>query len=510
MLKKKTTYIGLGLTAALALFTLILGLRFFHNSRMDAANLYHAGMDTLGAFICVVLFYGCMRQVEHSTRSFNILVIMASASFALNELMWFTVGASKWRTLYFACCLLSKWINLAMIYFFFLYVRGTLRFNGRLAKWADRFFPVLLILFMLVVLANVFVPVSFFVNADGIYGRTDLSWLEDLYLIIVSSVTTVLICQSVSPRRQKWAAMSFILIPIAEFLASGGAFAFAAQYGAVLLSLILMYCVLFNDRSRKLAATQTELTLATRIQENMLPNIFPAFPDRAEFDIYATMDPAAQVGGDFYDFFLIDDTHLGLVIADVSGKGVPAALFMMISKILVQNYAMTGRSPAEVLKAVNDQICTNNREEMFVTVWFGILETTTGKITAANAGHECPAVIQTDGRFDLMKDKHGFIVGGMENIRYKEYEMTLKPGSKLFVYTDGVPEATNASNEMFGTGRMLDALNKDPAASPQMILRHVREAVDDFVKGAEQFDDITMMCVEYKGMDKSSAADNKS
>ena len=304
--------------------------------------------------------------------------------------------------------------------------------------------------------------------------------------------------------------MSFILIPIAEFLASGGAFAFAAQYGAVLLSLILMYCVLFNDRSRKLAATQTELTLATRIQENMLPNIFPAFPERTEFDIYAAMDPAAQVGGDFYDFFLIDDTHLGLVIADVSGKGVPAALFMMISKILVQNYAMTGRSPAEVLKAVNDQICTNNREEMFVTVWFGILETTTGKITAANAGHEYPAVIQTDGRFDLIKDKHGFIVGGMENIHYKEYEMTLKPGSKLFVYTDGVPEATNASNEMFGTDRMLDALNQDPAASPQMILRHVREAVDDFVKGAEQFDDITMMCVEYKGMDKSPAADNKS
>ena len=164
----------------------------------------------------------------------------------------------------------------------------------------------------------------------------------------------------------------------------------------------------------------TELALATRIQADMLPNIFPAFPERPDFDIYATMTPAKEVGGDFYDFFLIDDTHLGLVMADVSGKGVPAALFMMISKILVQNYAMTGRSTAEVLRSVNEQICSNNREEMFVTVWFGILDTATGKITAANAGHEYPVIMQTGSRSQLIKDKHGFVIGGMEGIRYRE------------------------------------------------------------------------------------------
>ena len=243
----------------------------------------------------------------------------------------------------------------------------------------------------------------------------------------------------------------------------------------------------------------TELALATRIQADMLPNIYPAFPERPEFDIYATMTPAKEVGGDFYDFFLIDDNHLGLVMADVSGKGVPAALFMMISKILVQNYAMTGRSPAEVLRAVNNQICSNNREEMFVTVWFGVLDTRTGKITAANAGHEYPALMPSGGQFELVRDKHGFVIGGMEGMRYKEYELQLSPGAKLFLYTDGVPEATDANKELFGTDRMLAALNADTAARPEDVLKQVRGAVDGFVKDAEQFDDLTMLCLEYRG-----------
>lgn len=243
----------------------------------------------------------------------------------------------------------------------------------------------------------------------------------------------------------------------------------------------------------------TELALATRIQADMLPNIFPAYPERQEFDVYASMNPAKEVGGDFYDFFLIDDDHLGLVMADVSGKGVPAALFMMISKILVQNYAMTGRSPSEVLQAVNNQICTNNREEMFVTIWFGVLDLKTGQITAANAGHEYPVLAPAKGPFSLIKDKHGFVIGGMEGIRFKEYELKMEPGSRLFLYTDGVPEAMDADNAMFGTDRMLAALNQDPEACPGKILQNVQSAVDSFVKDAEQFDDLTMLCVEFKG-----------
>ena len=243
----------------------------------------------------------------------------------------------------------------------------------------------------------------------------------------------------------------------------------------------------------------TELSLAARIQASMLPHIFPPFPDRKEFDIYASMDPAKEVGGDFYDFFLIDSDHLGLVMADVSGKGVPAALFMMASKIILQSVAMMGRSPGEILTKTNEAICSNNQAEMFVTVWAGILEISTGKLTAANAGHEYPVLKRASGDFELLKDKHGFVIGGMAGIRYKEYELQLNPGDKLFLYTDGVPEATDANQELFGTERMIAALNSAKNGTSEQVLQGVRQAVDAFVKDAEQFDDLTMLCLEYKG-----------
>ena len=246
----------------------------------------------------------------------------------------------------------------------------------------------------------------------------------------------------------------------------------------------------------------TELHMANQIQASMLPHVFPPFPDRPELDIYASMDPAKEVGGDFYDFFMIDDDHLCLVMADVSGKSVPAALFMMISKVILQSCAMLGQSVSEILNRTNEALCSNNQVEMFVTVWLGILEISTGKMTAANAGHEYPAIKRADGDFEIFRDKHGFVVGGMPQMKYKEYELQLNPGDKLFVYTDGVPEATNADNELFGTDRMIEALNSDHSADCQQLLLNVRRAVDGFVKDAEQFDDLTMMCLEYKGTKK--------
>ena len=247
--------------------------------------------------------------------------------------------------------------------------------------------------------------------------------------------------------------------------------------------------------------TVTELRMARQIQGAMLPHVFPPFPDRKEFGIYATMDPAKEVGGDFYDFFLIDPDHLGLVMADVSGKGIPAALFMMISKVILQSCAMLGRTSAEILQKTNEALCSNNQVGMFVTVWVGILEISTGKIMAANAGHEFPAYYhKEEGSFELIKDKHGFVIGGMETAEYTEYELQMKPGDKIFLYTDGVPEASDSEDNMFGLEHMLEALNREPEAAPEQVLKNVKGAVDAFVRGAEQFDDLTMMCLEYNGM----------
>ena len=235
--------------------------------------------------------------------------------------------------------------------------------------------------------------------------------------------------------------------------------------------------------------------------ESMLPTIFPPYPNRSEFDIYAVMDPAREVGGDFYDFFLIDEDHLGLVIADVSGKGVPAALFMMASKIMLQSYANMGLSPSEILKRANDAICSNNEEQMFVTVWVGVLELSSGRLTAANAGHEYPAIKKPGGAFELFRDPHGLVVGAMAGVPYREYEITMEPGSKLFVYTDGLPEAMGGADgrDMLGTERMLEMLNSAKEAAPEGLLEHIRTSLGGFVGTAEQFDDLTMLCIEYKG-----------
>ena len=244
-----------------------------------------------------------------------------------------------------------------------------------------------------------------------------------------------------------------------------------------------------------------ELQVSHDIQVNMLPNIFPAFPERKEFDVYATMEPAKEVGGDFYDFYLIDEDHLVMLIADVSGKGIPAAMFMMASKIIINNISTMGvTDPAEILAAANRQITANNPAEMFVTVWLGILDLATGRVTAANAGHEYPYVMHgRNGGFELVKDRHGFVLGGMEGSRYRTYELQLEPGDAIFVYTDGVAEATNADNELFGTDRLTAALNRDVNASCKALLDNVKSAVADFVQDAPQFDDTTMLAVRYNG-----------
>ncbi len=242
-----------------------------------------------------------------------------------------------------------------------------------------------------------------------------------------------------------------------------------------------------------------ELNVATQIQADMLPRIFPAFPDRKEFDIYASMNPAKEVGGDFYDFFLIDDDHIGLVMADVSGKGVPAALFMVIAKTLIKNRAQLGESPAEILNHVNEQLCEGNEAELFVTVWLAVIEISTGKGLAANAGHEHPTIRRADGSYELVVYRHSPAVATMEGMRFKEHEFKLEPGDSLFVYTDGVPEATNAQNELFGTDRMLEVMNRDPGAAPQTLLSDLKKSIDAFVGDAPQFDDITMLGFSYFG-----------
>ncbi len=238
-----------------------------------------------------------------------------------------------------------------------------------------------------------------------------------------------------------------------------------------------------------------ELSIATQIQAAALPNVFSPFPDHHGFDIYATMSPSREVGGDFYDFFLVDDDHLAIVMADVSGKGVPAAMFMMATKIMIKNHTTSGKSPAQVLAEVNNQLCETNQNDMFVTVWLGIYEISTGKLVAANAGHEYPIWQKANQPFALVKDKHGFVIGGMEDMKYTDYTLQLESGDALFIYTDGVLEAIDQNTSIYGTERLLAQLNHGGHQPLDHLLHGVKEDVDHFAGTVEQFDDITMLAI---------------
>ena len=284
---------------------------------------------------------------------------------------------------------------------------------------------------------------------------------------------------------------------------------FLPMYLTVCIIFVVEYVQIFNSvrlTAEKMQSEKekerigAELNVATQIQADMLPSIFPAFPGRKEFDIFASMTPAKEVGGDFYDFFLIDDDHLALVMADVSGKGVPAALFMVIAKTLIKKHAQMGElSPSKVIMSANEQLCEGNEAELFVTVWLAIIQISTGKGKATNAGHEHPAIRRRDGKFELVKYTHSPAVAVMEGMSFEEHDFELHPGDSLFVYTDGVAEATDISDEAFGEERLIDALNKDPGAAPGELIKNVKSAVDEFAGDAPQFDDITMLGLTYFG-----------
>lgn len=258
---------------------------------------------------------------------------------------------------------------------------------------------------------------------------------------------------------------------------------------------LIFYAVLWSSRAMK---NEAELNIATNIQQSMLPCIFPAFPEREEFDIYASMNPAKEVGGDFYDFFMVDSQHLAVVVADVSGKGVPAALFMVIGKTLIKDHTVPNRDLGSVFTEVNDLLCEANSEGLFITAFEGVLDLVTGEFRFVNAGHEMPFLSRQGEPFEAQKLRPGFVLAGMEGMRYRAGSFHLEPGDRIFQYTDGVTEATDARNTLYGMDRLTQVLNRNLERTPQEILNAVKKDIDAFVGTAPQFDDITMLCLEYR------------
>ena len=497
---KSKPLMKIGFATAFIIFALSIVLCILRGfADMRDLLIFNTGTDVLSIGVCLVIYFDCMMDangLNENTGMFVILVLVNEFALFFDALSCILFGLADYVFLNRLANALLYANGSVVIYLFWRYVTYTLGMEIRRRQTVTKVLNFLLLPDVLIKLANAFFPIYFTVDNAGIYERGSLFGFSYVYLGIVMFTLVVELVGSKVSTRQKMAAVSFITIPVLNQLLIGRGFGLSIQYSATLLSIVLIYGVLFADRGRTLAATEREMSTAAGIQADALPSVFPAYPERTDFDIYASMTPAKEVGGDFYDFFMLDEDHIALLIADVSGKGVPAALFMMMAKIQIEDHAKMGLSPKEVLERTNEAILCNNKDKMFVTVWFGILEISTGKIIAANAGHEYPLIRQPGKAFELFKDKHGFVLGAVPGKKYQEYEFTLEKGGTLFVYTDGVPEATRGDNELFGNERMLDAINEIPDGSPQELLTHVHGAVNRFVGGAPQFDDLTMLAIK--------------
>ncbi len=371
-----------------------------------------------------------------------------------------------------------------------------------------RLFLGTLILYTLLMIISQFTDLCYYFDSANTYHRSPAYLLSNLAHIVMLCIDVFLLIRwrnSFTPRIRHafWAYIiaPFVAIAAQAFFQDVQLIILATVAAAVYMSMVIMQDQMEKYEQEHETATRmgAELSMATDIQASQLPRLFPAFPNRPEFDVFASMTPAKEVGGDFYDFFLIDDDHIGLVMADVSGKGVPAALFMMVARVLIKSHLQNGESVGEALENVNDQLCESNEAELFVTVWAAVIQISTGKGTAANAGHEHPALRRAGGQYELVSYRHSPAVATLEGIPYKEHSFELYPGDSLFVYTDGVAEATSADNELFGTDRMLQALNRNPDAMPEEVLTNVMDGINAFVAGTQQFDDITMLCLKYNG-----------
>ena len=466
------------------------------------------GIGTCGlSFLQISTSRHLRKEIRKYFQVFFLLIILYISAHLARELMDGVSGDAIWKALQAV-----TFIEVLAAGFMAFMISMLILAASKIEKSEKR---LKIILFILLCLHVVFLVISqfsgmiYYFDENNVYHRGPRYLLSNLSPLIMLVVDAYMLCRYRKniKKRVLIAFWVYLIAPIAAMIIQS--FTYGIQF--IILSTVgaavYMFSVIIREQNDEYAHQQevatrlgTELSMATDIQASQLPRLFPAFPNRPEFDVFASMTPAKEVGGDFYDFFLADSDHIALVMADVSGKGVPAALFMMVSRVLIKSHLQNGESPGEALTSVNEQLCESNEAQLFVTVWLAVLDITTGKGIAANAGHEHPALRRAGGRYELVIYRHSPAVATMEGIRFREHEFELNPGDSLFVYTDGVAEATNAENVLFGSERMLEALNRNPEALPEEVLSNVMDGIDSFVAGAEQFDDITMLCLKYNGV----------
>ena len=478
-----------------------------HHRGFDVLNplyIINITLDTFGMLVGFLLLLGIYldKQKRGKTTYYLIAIIIVTyISLFTDAVEYISDGEAGYRVH-------NVWVTIVYYitlptegFLFWHYTLNYLKIKNKHLPKINGFVAAGYILAVLIRIINLDYGFYYTLDTSGVYSRGPLYAASKGYFVMVMilSLTFILAHRKQFHPIQLIAVFMYAIAPIAVGLSSLVVHGLSLTPMTTMAVVLFMYCALNVTQSREIAVAENEISIASSIQENVLPKTFPYLPDRKEFDLYAVMRPAREVGGDFYDFFMVDDSHLALVIADVSGKGIPAALFMMTSRTLIKNHIQAGDNLAQIMKDVNNQLCEGNVADLFITVWAGVINLTNGKGVEVNAGHLCPAIRHAGGLYELQVYPHDLAVAVMEGLEYHQREFQLNPGDSLFVYTDGVTEAMDANEKLYSKERLVDMLNTSPDASPKEAIDIVLDSVDNFVNGAEQFDDITMLCMKYNG-----------
>lgn len=491
-----------------------LALYIFGSSGVDGIQsqcLFNAGYDVMAMLLAIILFAcGILDRTQSAStrRAFFTLLIIDFCAMTADSISYFLDATPECRNAQLFCMFVAYASDYLLYYLVVLYIMKLLDLDSeKFCIILRRVFAVPCFLLSALTVLNFFMPVYYWVDENGVYSTGPLDTLNACFkgVITILFVTMAIVYRKRLRLYQIVALLGYSLAVAVMVIVDVYAEVFYLDYGVILLLVFIMYIILNLEAGNKGAVTRLEFDTAKKIQASILPNLFPDFVDVPEFEIYALMTPAREVGGDFYDFFMLDENRIAFLVGDVTSHDVGGALFMAVSKAMIKMRAQAGGSPAEVIRDVDAKLGKDNDLGMFVTVWLGYLDLTTGHVVACNAGHDFPALsLRSDerskgGTYFVEESEHGPAVGLIPGMEFPEIEFDMEPGDKIFLYTDGVNEAQGKDAVQFDIDRLLAVLNENREKRSEEICCQVKEAVDAFVGKDPQFDDMTMMALTFRG-----------
>ncbi|MDO4182182.1 MAG: SpoIIE family protein phosphatase [Coriobacteriia bacterium] len=492
---KVAMVVGMAVMVLCVVVGTVLTLAFL-DSPDDPYVLLTMGLDLFGMFICVALFAGALMDQANllANGKWFLALMVCTCTVLLFDLgAWVFDESATFRDLNIAANTLLFLGGISVSFLCWHFAVESLEMKLTDVLVPTMALDLLALVEVILILANVATGAFFTVDANGTYEHGPLYFLIVLYALIIFVAIVVLAVKANASLKRKVSLIAYFAVPSFLAIATYSAETLSIVYSSLTISLLVIFCGIFADRGRESHQAEADMQFAATIQDSALSKRFPQDP---RFSLFASMHPARDVGGDFYDFFMVDDDTLAVVMADVSGKGTPAALFMMQAKSLLRSYVEGGRNLGDAITAVNNRLCDGNEMSMFVTAWVGLINVCTGEVTYVNAGHTPPAVCPAGGSFEVRKTPASLVLGGMEDIPYRECTLQLQAGDTLYLYTDGVPEAADKQGKRYENDSMLAALNSSAdRANPQAVCEAVHADVMAYMSGADQFDDVTMLCV---------------